>query len=326
MGQATRVEGPAYSGPLPLVLSVPAGRLACVKDAAPEPLLWSRCRTTVEGREARYGTAGTGPPVVFLHGWGIDDRAYEPVLRRLASEGVRVVAPALPGFGGTAALSGDRQSFAGYAEWLAAFLDAVDVDEPAVLVGHSFGGGVAIVLAHDQPSRVGGLVLVNSVGGSAWRKGSTLRSMTERPLWDWGLHLSRDLFPIRQLTRVLPVIAAEALPNLVRDPRAFWRAAGIARTADLTAELEDLRHRGLPVVVFWGARDRVIPEASTDALCEALGVRRTTLSAGHSWLIVEPDRFSEVITNVVRLVDGGPARRRWSPFRRRSRADTERAS
>jgi pimeloyl-ACP methyl ester carboxylesterase len=287
-----------------------------VDGAAAETSSWSRRTTTVQGRVARYGTAGTGSPVVFLHGWGIDDRAYGPALRGLVSAGVRVVAPALPGFGGTPALPGERRSFAGYAEWLDELLDAVGVDEPAVIIGHSFGGGVAIVFAHDHPTRARGLVLVNSVGGSAWKKGSTLRSMAERPLWDWGLHLSRDLLPLRQLTRVLPVIATEAVPSVVRDPLAFWRAARIARTADLTAELEGLRDRGLPVVVLWGTRDRVIPEASTDALCEALDVRPTTLRAGHLWLIAEPDRFSEVMTNVFRVVSERTPRRRWWPFGR----------
>jgi pimeloyl-ACP methyl ester carboxylesterase len=276
---------------------------------------WSRRATTVQGRIANYGTAGSGPPVVFLHGWGVDDRAYGPALRELASAGVRVVAPALPGFGGTSALLGEHRSFTGYGAWLAEFLDAVGVDEPAVVVGHSFGGGVAITLAHDHPARVRGLVLVNSVGGSAWKKGSTLRSMAERPLWDWGLHLSRDLLPIRQLTRVLPVLATEAVPSVVRDPVAVWRAARIARTADLTAELEELRDRGLPVVVLWGTRDRVIPEASTDALCEALNVRPRTLSGGHVWLITEPDRFTELLTNVFSLVDAPARRGRW-PFTR----------
>lgn len=272
----------------------------------------------VGGRTARYGTAGTGAPVVFLHGWGISDRAYEPALRRLATSGVRVVAPALPGFGGTPALAAEHQSFTGYADWLADFTEAVGITEPAVVVGHSFGGGVAIMFAHRHQERTRGLVLVNSVGGSAWREHrSVLRSMADRPLWDWGLHLSRDLLPWRQLTRVLPVIVSEAVPNLVRDPRTFMRAAAVARSADLATELEELRDRGLPVVVLWGAKDRVVPEASVDALCEAVGVTRTTLEGGHGWLIGQPDAFSEVMTNVLELVDEGPRRERRTRWWRR---------
>ena len=94
-----------------------------------------------------------------------------------------------------------------------------------------------------RPSRIGcaSLVLVNSVGGSSWRSGRTLRSIAERPLWDWGLHFPGDVWPIRQATRVLPVIVEDLLPNLVRNPRAIVKVANLARRADLRSELEALR-------------------------------------------------------------------------------------
>ena len=271
-----------------------------------------RHHIVVAGGSATYGETGSGPPLLFLHGWGLDDRAYGPALQALATHGVHVIAPALPGFGGTSALGRDQRSFAGYAAWVAEFLAAIDVDEPVVVVGHSFGGGVAITLAHDHPATTRGLVLVNSVGGSAWRKrGSVIRAMTERPLWDWGLHLGRDLLPVRQLTRVLPVIVSEAIPSLLRDPKAFWRAATIARAADLTDELEALRERGLPIVVLWGTGDGVITEAAADALCEASGTDCVIVPGGHSWMITEPTRFGEVMTNVLPVARGRTRRRRW---------------
>jgi len=132
-------------------------------DRSDHRLVWKR--TTVEGRLALYGEAGEGLPVVFLHGWGLGQHAYRRPLKRLVQLGCHVWAPALPGFGGTADLPGDDFSLAGYATWLDEFLRVVDLDEPAVVVGHSFGGGVAIKLAHDFPERVRSLVLVNSIGG-----------------------------------------------------------------------------------------------------------------------------------------------------------------
>jgi pimeloyl-ACP methyl ester carboxylesterase len=251
-----------------------------------------------------YGEAGEGPPIVFLHGWGLDHKAYKRALSRLVTAGVHVVAPALPGCGGTAALPGRVLDLAGYARWLAAFLDAVGMDRPALVMGHSMGGGVAIRFAHDHPDRTQALVLVNSIGGSAWtHRGSALRSMAERPLWDWGIHLPADIFPIRQARKVLPVIVAEALPNLIREPRAFWRAAGVARRADLTAELDELRRRGLPVVVLWGRSDEIVTEDSFAAMCLALGDPHVVTVAGtHSWLIADPDTFGEVMTNVLDVV------------------------
>jgi len=250
---------------------------------------------------ALYGEAGSGPPVLFLHGWGLDHKAYKRALSRLVAAGVHVLAPALPGFGGTAALPREAMSLSGYGEWAAAFLQAVGVDQPALVMGHSFGGGVAIMLAHDHPERVRALVLINSIGGSAWtRRGSTLRSMAERPLWDWGIHFPADLLPVRQVRRVLPVILAEALPNLVRDPRAFWGAAGLVRRANLTAELDELRQRALPVVVLWGQRDHLITRDSFEDMCQALGGPQSiTLPGNHAWLIADPDAFGEVMTNVV---------------------------
>jgi pimeloyl-ACP methyl ester carboxylesterase len=264
------------------------------------PLLEWR-ETEVSGRVASYGVGGVGPPIVFLHGWGLSGRTYKAALKRLLARGFQVWAPALPGFGGSNSLPSGADDFAHYAAWLNDFLDAVAVTEPAVVMGHSFGGGVAIQFAHDWPDRVQGLVLINSIGGSVWRRdGSLMKSLAQRPLWDWGLHFPSDVLPVRQMRRVLPVILEAVVPNVLRDPRAFWHAASIARCADLTGELEQLKRRRLPVVVLWGDRDELVTRASFDALCESLGNPvSVTVSGSHSWLIADPDAFGEVITNVI---------------------------
>ncbi|MGI8792357.1 MAG: alpha/beta fold hydrolase [Acidimicrobiales bacterium] len=265
-------------------------------------LVWKK--TDVDGRPAVYGEAGTGFPVLFLHGWALGHHSYKRALKRLATMGCRVVAPALPGFGGTADLPGDAFSFEGYAAWVASFLEAIGLDEPVFLVGHSFGGGVAIKTAHDHPDKVRTLVLINSVGGSAWRKqGSIIKSMAERPLWDWGIHFPRDILPIPQITRVLPIILEDALPNVIRNPRAVIRVANLARTADLTHELDVLRRRKLPVVVLWGDQDTIIPRASFEALCEAIGASGEVVEGNHSWLLADPDAFGEVMTNIVGVAE-----------------------
>jgi pimeloyl-ACP methyl ester carboxylesterase len=256
---------------------------------------------------------------VLLHGWGLSHHVYRDAVRQLASDGTRVLAPALPGFGGTARLPEGSPGLRGYADWVAAFLDAMHVSEPVLLVGHSFGGAVATVTAHSHPRRVGALVLVNAVGGAAWRRDEDgVRPMADRPLWSWGWDFSSDVRTPRHLARVLPVIATEALPNLVLDPRAFVRAARLARAADLTDELTDLQRKGLPVVIIWSPHDAVVTEASIEALREALGDAPTiSVDGGHSWLLADPDHFGEVMTNVMAVaeraqwLDPGRARRWW---------------
>jgi pimeloyl-ACP methyl ester carboxylesterase len=256
-------------------------------------------------------------PVVLLHGWALAQHTYRSVIERIAGHGCRVIAPSLPGFGGTRELPDSSFSLAGYASWVDDLLTALEVDEPAVVLGHSFGGGVAIRLAHDHPQRVRSLVLVNSIGGSSWRRGSTLRSISERPLWDWGLHFPRDVWPIRQATRVLPVIAEDLVPNLLRHPRAIVRVAGLARRADLRSELESLRDRGLSVSIIWASRDSIVPRESFEALCVASGVEGTVVEGSHSWLLADPARFGEVITNDMNVAKAARALEATEPSDRR---------
>ena len=111
---------------------------------------------------------------MLLHGWALGHHTYRVVMQRIAEQGARVCAPALPGFAGTHDLPSRDFTLGGYGRWLDAFLRVVGVEEKVVVVGHSFGGGVAIRFAHDHPDRVRSLVLVNSIGGSAWRRGRTL--------------------------------------------------------------------------------------------------------------------------------------------------------
>ena len=271
-----------------------------VPTATPRQVVLEK-RTFVQGRPAAYSVAGAGMPVVLLHGWALAHHTYRDVIASIAAQGCRVIAPAMPGFGGTHELPASEFSMAGYGQWVADLLEALGVTEPAVVVGHSFGGGVAIRLSHDHPDRVRSLVLVNSVGGSSWRKGHVLHSITERPLWDWGIHFPGDVWPIRQARRVLPVVAEDFLPNLLRNPRAIVKVANLARRADLRSELEDLRRAGKPITILWATRDGIIPRESFEAMCVAAGVEGTVVEGSHSWLLADPVQFGEVITNDMRI-------------------------
>ena len=258
-------------------------------------------RTFVQGRAASYSVAGEGLPVVLLHGWALAQHTYRDVIQTIAAQGCQVIAPALPGFGGSAELPGKSFSLGGYARWVADLLDSLEIEEPAVVVVHAFGVGVSVRFAHDFRHRVRSLVLVNSIGGSSWRSGGDVRSITERPMWDWGLHFPGDVWPIRQATRVLPVISEDLLPNLFRHPRALVKVGNLARRADVRTELEALRDSGLSISIIWGTRDGIIPRESFEALCVASGVEGTVVEGSHSWLLADPQQFGEVITNDVRI-------------------------
>lgn len=254
-------------------------------------------RTTLDGRAAFFAEAGEGPPVLFIHGWGLTSRAYVGAFSRIARAGARVIAPALPGFGRSDPLRGDY-TWARLAKWIDDLLEHAGVDEPAFLVGHSFGGGVATATAWYHRERVRSLVLVNSVGGSVWKEGRRgERLLADRPLWDWGLHLPTE-FTGRAYRKVLPVVARDFVTNALTNPSSLRRAARLARSADLRVELAELAAGGLPVTILWGDQDRVVPEATFLAMCEAAGSEGDIIAAaGHSWLLADPAGFGELMTN-----------------------------
>jgi pimeloyl-ACP methyl ester carboxylesterase len=159
---------------------------------------------------------------------------------------------------------------------------------------------VATQLAHDYPWWVRYLVLVNSLGGPVWdAKGAEVRLLADRPLWSWGWRLPMDLVGMSQVTRALPAVLEDLVPNVLANPVGLWRVANLARGADLTAELEQLRRRHLPVVALCGSEDRVIPRASFDALCAAIGADGEVVAGSHSWLLADPDHFGQVMTNAL---------------------------
>ncbi|MCL5947911.1 MAG: alpha/beta hydrolase [Actinobacteria bacterium] len=251
-----------------------------------------------------YADAGKGLPVLFLHGWGVSHRTYKSAIASLASIGCRVLAPAQPGFGGSPRLAAGERSFPVYAEWAARFLDAAGQKDPVTVIGHSFGGGVAIQVAHDFPEMVRLAILCNPVGGPI-RCGADgeIELMSRRPLWEWGQELGTDLIAGSSVAKVLPAVAEGAMPNLLRNLPEVVKMVNVVRRANLLAELERVSLAGTPVSIVWSDRDRLVPHGAVTGLCRAAGVQSTVVEGSHTWLIAEPEMFAEVVLRV--LVDHG---------------------
>jgi pimeloyl-ACP methyl ester carboxylesterase len=260
------------------------------------------------GRRATVGVAdGDGPTVLFLHGWGLSHRSYEGPIRALAAAGHRVVAPDLPGFGGTVDLPARGLSFRAFAAFVEDLVAEIEGDGAVHVVGHSFGGGVATQLAHDFPRRVRSLVLVDAVSGATWtRSGAQSRMLASRPLWDWALHLALEL-PLGGAPRAVPGLLGEVAGNLVRHPTNLGLVAHLIRRSDLRMELAALHARGTPVTVLWAAGDRVVPQAAYQDLCEVLGADGETVPGTHSWLMAAPGRFATSVGAAIARAEAGAA-------------------
>lgn len=206
--------------------------------------------------------------------------------------GCRVYAPAMPSFGRTPELPGGQRSFGGYAAWLSRFAEAVGVDRVALVAGHSFGGGVATAFVHDHPGRTGSLLLANAIGGPTWASSvGEVRTMMQRPMWDWGCHFGTDLV---RSPRSLPALLEDFIPNLAHNPLGMLRISSFIRRADLVAEMRTVAGRGTPIEVAWSDRDRLVPRSAFDELRHAAGVEGTVVDGSHAWLIADPERFGEL--------------------------------
>ena len=255
-------------------------------------------RVDVDGRPAVYATGGRGLPVLFLHGWGLDHRAYQRSLRRLTARGCRVIAPSLPGFGGTAALPTKQRTLAGYADWVADFVSAIGVTDPMVVLGHSMGGGVATKFAHDHGEMARYLVVLNSVGDPSAIVGNLLsRAFDVRALVDPMVQLALPN-SAGSTARLVPRVFVE---NIMRDPVAMLDAARLAMSADLGDEMSALAARGLPTLVLWSDHDGVIPLSAFDTFCSTFRADGQVVAGGHSWLLASPDVFGQVLDNIVHV-------------------------
>ena len=262
-------------------------------------------KTTVDGHTVRYGEVGSGPSALFLHGWGLRPNAYARPIESMAAAGCRVVAPALPGFGGTPELPIEERTFVGYGAWVARFLDSVGMGDMALVAGHSFGGGVSTAFVHYQPWRVASLMLVNAIGSPTWALfPNEVRTMVQRPFWDWGRHFGGDILNSPQTLRMLPTLVEDFVPNLLGNPLGMFRTGEFIRRADLVAEVRAIAEHGVSVSVVWSDRDRLVPRSAFDELRRAAGVEGVVVEGAHAWLIAEPKEFGELAISA--LVDARP--------------------
>ena len=268
-------------------------------------------RLAVDGVSTSYAVAGEGRPVLFLHGWGLGHRTYSRPLATLVERGCRVYAPSLPGFGGSSPLPQSRRSLAGYAQWAEAFIAAMDITEPAFVVGHSFGGGVAVALAHRRPGAVRYLVLINSVGaGQTTRAAGRAGYIGGRPLWSWVIQFARELLPPDQGVLLLAGMWTDITANLMANPLGLLEIGRLAARADLMEELEGLRQSGVPILALRGHSDGVVPLSAFQAMCNAIGTEGRIVKGNHSFLLADPHAFDEVMGNLLVLAEGHERRSR----------------
>lgn len=275
----------------------------------------------LHGRRVIYRVAGSGPPVVLIHGMLNSSSHWRAVALNLAND-FTVIAPDLIGHGDSAAPRGDY-SLGAHAASIRDLLAATGVDR-ATIVGHSLGGGVAMQFFYQFPQRVERLVLISSGGlgrdvspllRSATLPGmAALLSLTIHPrlidvLWQTGGRLRRRNTRLgvymQALARALrPLETAGAREAFLQTLRAVIDTRG--QRVSATDRLYLLE--SLPTMIVWGERDNTIPLAHGRAAHEAIphSRLRTLPGAAHFPHLEDPDGLSELLRDF--LHDTQPGR------------------
>ncbi|HEY6691278.1 MAG TPA: alpha/beta fold hydrolase [Solirubrobacteraceae bacterium] len=252
---------------------------------------------------------GRGPGIVLLHGWGDSADTWRPLLAELAACGRRAIAVDLPGFGQATRLAPgailpqlDAFAIALVQEWGAG--------EPVVIAGNSLGGCVALRLAESPELPLAGVVPVAPAGLEmpGWfdvvERDPIVRRLLDIPIPVPGA-LVRSLVggAYRQLAFSHPkagqrqVVDAFATHHGSRQRAAALIESGRGLLPELATAPFDLAAIACPVLLVWGARDRMVPHTGARVVLDALPATRVELieGCGHSPQVEATEQLLELL-------------------------------
>ncbi|MEI2702885.1 MAG: alpha/beta fold hydrolase [Baekduia sp.] len=259
----------------------------------------------LHGRPLTYLEAGDGPVLLLIHGIAGEYQNWKEVIEPLARHH-KVIAPDLPGHGGSAPGGGDY-SLGALAAGLRDLLAALG-HERATLVGHSLGGGIAMQFAYQFPELTERLVLVSS-GGLGPEVSLVLRAAAlpgANPFIDVTGRLMMKAGP--PLGRALKAIGLRPNADVAEVLRGYVSLVDPARRAAFLSTLRavvgtegqrvhagDLLYlaEGLPVLIIWGDRDPIIPARHGEHAHDLIPGSRLEVfdDVGHMPMLEAPVRF-----------------------------------
>lgn len=265
---------------------------------------WFGRHADLDGEQIHYVEAGSGDPVVLVHGFMAWSYTWRQTLPALAGQH-RVLALDLRGFGLSEKRRDRGHAIEDQVDLLRRFLDALQV-ERSVLVGHSMGGEVSLRFALRHPERVRGMVLVSSSGYVVREQPALERLALRTPflgeLFVQALALNRRFAgnSLRTAYRAPERVRAtdvEAYLLPARVPGAAGAFIRMLRDADFGRAARELRQIETPSLVVWGENDPWVPLTHGQRLAGELRNSRLVVfpECGH----VPPEEYPAEFNHLV---------------------------
>ncbi len=257
----------------------------------------------IRGVRVRYAEAGRGRPLLLLHGFMFNSRAWHPIVPFLAPR-FRLIALDFPGFGDSEKPASFRYDREGFAETVCDVMAGLDISR-AHVAGHSLGGAVALVLAADHPERVDRLAVINAISypytppfgaraalapvvGALWFK-----QLLTRPMF--RAYFRNHVYAPGATIDMATVDAYYDAFKTADAREAAWQA--LPSTSDLTSLGPKIPKVRAPTVILWGESDPTLPLSLALRLAREIpGSRLETLpGVGHAPPEESPSRTAEIL-------------------------------
>ena len=250
----------------------------------------------IDNLKVNYKIAGSGPAIINLHGWGSSSESWLKIQEVLAKRGYFVVCPDLPGFGKSETPL-NPWTVNDYVKWLNNFIEEVkkfssQPIEPFFLLGHSFGGRIAVRLAADYPEKIKKLILCDPAGIKTKPGIKTKITLFTASVGD-------IIFSLKPLTRFKDI--ARNLFYMFLSNRDYVKANTIMKETikkvleeDLSPDLPKIETKTL---IIWGKKDRIVSVEHAHVFKEKIKNSELKIlpKVGHSPHLEMPEKLVEIL-------------------------------
>ncbi len=244
-----------------------------------------------------FESAGSGEPLVLLHGFPHDRSLWAP---QLASPipGIRTFAPDLPGFGESSRLR--EASVERWADWLAAWLDQLELGR-VLLGGLSMGGYLCFAFWRRHAHRVRALILADTRAGADDDEAKAKRSAMQDVARAQGVGAIAE----RMIAGMVGKTTHEERPEVVAALDAMMRRTSVPSVVDALTLLRErpdstatLPSITVPTLILCGEEDVLTPVKESQAMHAAIPGSRLEVipRAGHASNLEDPATFTRLLS------------------------------
>ncbi|PIR05136.1 MAG: alpha/beta hydrolase [Candidatus Liptonbacteria bacterium CG11_big_fil_rev_8_21_14_0_20_35_14] len=227
----------------------------------------------------------SSPTLVFLHGWRSEGRVFTQIINNIPKK--TIYALDLPGFSVSQSFK-DGATLGDYANLVNEFIKSENINE-AILIGHSFGGRIAIKLASKNASWIKKIVLVDSAG--------LQEKNLKKFIYKIIAKIVKPFFYIPGLDSLRQTIYKKIGPDYLATPAMQKTFLNIINE-DLEPLLKNINQETL---IVWGQDDDITPISMAKTLKQNINNAKLEIieNAGHFCFIDQPQKFITILNNFI---------------------------